>query len=120
MAFVIHVACAFHFYHAWSHAAAYAATALDTARLFQWHWGGGLYFNYAFTIVWLIDVLWWWRGLAAYAHRPRVVEIAVQTFLGFMAFNGAVVFASGWTRWTGVGCCVLLGVCWLKRRRDKS
>jgi hypothetical protein len=119
-AYFAHVVCAFHFYHHWSHAAAYEATARDTARLFGWNWGGGLYFNYAFTIVWLVDVLWWWRGLEGYAHRSRVVEIAVQTFLGFMAFNGAVVFASGTTRWVGVGSCVLLGVCWLKRRRDKS
>src|SRR6266702_4912895 len=69
LAYLLHVVCAFHFYHAWSHTAAYEATARDTARLFQWNCGGGLFFNCAFTLIWLADVLWWWRGLEAYAHR---------------------------------------------------
>ena len=120
LAYLAHVICAFHFHHAWSHTAAYEATARDTARLLGWGWGGGLYFSYAFTIVWLVDVLWWCRGLEAYTHRPRVVDIGIQAFLGFMAFNGAVVFASGPTRWIGIGCCVLLGAFWLKRRMAKQ
>src|SRR5262245_48127869 len=32
--FLAHVVCAFHFVHSWSHDAAYAATARDTAALF--------------------------------------------------------------------------------------
>jgi len=53
-AFLAHVAAAFHFAHHWSHGAALAATAERTAEVVGWHWGGGLYANYAFALVWLV------------------------------------------------------------------
>src|SRR5437016_5284995 len=58
--FLAHVICAFSYYHAWSHAAAYRETARQTAELTGWQWGGGLYLNYLVALVWLADVLWWW------------------------------------------------------------
>src|SRR6185295_17486741 len=51
-AFLVHVACAFHFYHDWSHAKAYDDTARQTAAVTGWNWGGGLYINYLFAMVW--------------------------------------------------------------------
>ncbi len=90
--FLAHVACAFNFFHGWSHAAAYQHTARRTEETIGIFWGGGLYLNYAFTLVWLADVLWWWRGLEQYERRGRAVEWGVQAFLAFMAFNGTVVF----------------------------
>jgi hypothetical protein len=119
-AYLVHVACAFHFFHAWSHAAAYEATARDTARLFAWDWGGGLYFNYAFTLLWIGDVVWLWFGMESYQKRPYWVEIGVQAFLAFMAFNGAIVFAAGLTRGIGIGACVFLAILWWRRRRGRA
>src|SRR5207244_1685286 len=52
VALVIHVFCAFQFFHHWSHAAAYAATARQTEQVVGLNWGGGLYVNYAFMAVW--------------------------------------------------------------------
>jgi hypothetical protein len=49
--YLLHVACAFEYYHHWSHANAYAATARQTAAVVGLDWGGGLYVNYAFTLV---------------------------------------------------------------------
>src|SRR5437867_232780 len=60
LAYLAHAAAAFEFFHAWSHAAAYADTARQTEAKFGLHWGGGLWFNYFFTGIWLADVLWWW------------------------------------------------------------
>jgi hypothetical protein len=97
--YLAHVACAFHFVHHWSHAAAYEATARDSAALFGLNWGGGIYINYAFTLAWIADAAWWWARRNSYETRPRWLEISVQGFFVFMAFNGAVVFASGATRW---------------------
>ncbi len=108
LAFLLHVVCAFHFYHDWSHAAAYANTARRTADVVGWHWGGGLYANYAFMLVWLADVAWWWRGLDGYEERPCAVQWCVRGFLACMALNAAVVFAEGITRWTSLGVCFLL------------
>ncbi len=112
LAFLAHVLCAFAFYHGWSHGAAYEETARRTAELFGIAWGGGLYFNYAFTAVWVADVLWWWRDLERYQARPRWLGSVLHGFFGFMAFNATVVFATGWVRWLGLSVCLGLGVLW--------
>ncbi len=111
-AYLAHVGCAFHSFHGWSHAAAYAETARRTEELFGLAWGGGLYFNYLFTAVWVGDVLWWWAAPAAYQARPRWLGWAVHGFLAFMAFNGAVVFATGLIRWAGLTAGLALAVLW--------
>jgi hypothetical protein len=107
-----HVVCAYHFYHAWSQASVYRETARQTAEVFNWNWGGGLYVNYVFIAAWLLDVLWWWRGLERYNQRPRVVDWAWQGFFLFMVFNATVVFKTGVLRWLGVGLSVALVVIW--------
>jgi hypothetical protein len=100
-AFLVHVVCAFHSYHDWSHAAAEAATARDTAQVVGIDWGGGLYLNYAFALIWLADAAWWWCGLEGYESRPRFVAWSIQAFLAFMFFNATVVFGAGTARWLG-------------------
>jgi hypothetical protein len=103
---------AFQFYYHWSDATAYTATARRTAEVVGLDWGAGLYANYAFTLVWVLDVCWWWFGLDRYEARPRGVAWAVQGFLGFMAFNATVVFGTGAVRWLGLFACFLLAVTW--------
>jgi len=119
VALLAHVACAFNFYHAWSHAAAYRDTARQTAGATGLDWGGGLYFNYALLVAWVADVAWWWRrGRDAYRRRPRALVAAWHAFLIFMVFNATVVFASGVVRWAGLCVCVGLGVAWWGGRRE--
>ncbi|MGH7170719.1 MAG: hypothetical protein ACRELG_10610 [Gemmataceae bacterium] len=108
LVFLFHVSCAFQFYHHWSHADAYAVTARRTAEVVGWHWGGGLYANYAFMLVWLADVIYWWRGLDLYESRRRVVVWSVRGLLAFVIFNAAIVFADGAMRWVSVGVCLFL------------
>ena len=116
-AFLAHVAGAFHFYHGWSHAAAYAETARQTASLLGWNRGGGLYINYAFALVWLGEMVWSWNDAPGRAGRPRWMTWAVRGFFLFMIFNGAVVFISGPKRWAGAILCLLLLWCWWPRRK---
>lgn len=112
--YLAHVAAAFHFYHHWSHAAAYQHTARRTAEVMGLDWGGGLYWNYTFTLVWLGDVIWMWLGL----RRPPWTGAAVQGFLAFMAFNATVVFETGPIRWLGLAATVgLLSTLLIRRRR---
>ncbi len=113
----IHVACAFQFQHHWSHAAAYAHTARQTAEFIGLEWGGGLYFNYLLLVVWTGDVVWWWIGPQSYQKRPRTVGWLVNGFVVFMAFNAAVVFASGPLRWLALCVTLILGVWSIRRRR---
>jgi hypothetical protein len=123
IAFLAHVVAAFHFTHHWSHAAALEATAERTADVVGRHWGGGLYANYAFVLVWLADAAWWWSGLDRYELRSPLVEWIVQAFLAFIVFNATVVFGAGPARWLGVVGCVLLGLAvfsdWAERHRGE-
>jgi hypothetical protein len=118
--FVIHVLCAFHFIHHWSHADAYASTARETYALAGINWGGGVYFNYVFTAVWVIDVLWWWSAPRSHQLRSRITTYALHGFVLFMWFNGTVVFGHGVARWVGVGAFVLLGIQWVQRRKKRQ
>jgi hypothetical protein len=116
-----HVACAFNFYHGWSHAAAYRDTARQTAVATGLDWGGGVYFNYALLLAWVADVAWWWRrGRDAYRRRPWPLTAAWHAFLIFMFFNATVVFASGPARWAGLCVCAGLGLAWLASRRAST
>ena len=117
-ALAAHVACAFHFHHGWSHAAAYRDTARQTAEVFGLDWGGGLYVNYALLAGWVADVCYWWiGGLRAYRRRPWPLVVAWHAFLFFIVFNGAVVFADGLARWAGLGLCAALAYVWLSVAR---
>lgn len=113
--FLAHVACAFSFFHGWSHAAAYADTAQQTAAQFGWNSGGGLYVNYAFALVWFGELAWATAAAPSFAVRPRWITTGVRAFLYFMIFNGAVVFAHGAMRWFGLLLCAGLAWCWWPR-----
>jgi hypothetical protein len=121
-AFLLHVACAFHFYHHWSHTDAYEATARQTAAVTGRAWGGGLYANYLFALVWGADVCWWWCAPAAYARRPRWLEWAVQGFLAFIVFNATVVFGAGPAHLLGLAAALLVagGPAWAALRRGRA
>jgi hypothetical protein len=107
-AYLVHVACAFQFYHGWSHRAAYEATARRTAEVVGLAWGGGLYANYVFTLVWAVDVAWWWAAPVNYRQRWRAAEWAVQAFLAFIIVNSTFVFGVGTIRWIGLTADALL------------
>ena len=82
-------------HHGWSHAAAYAYTAARTDELLGLRWGGGLWVNYAFTILWVGEALWWQMWPESHARRPRAWKPAVRGAFLFMIVNGAVVFVDG-------------------------
>lgn len=118
LSLLIHIACAFHFYHEWSQDSAYQETARQTAEVFGLNWGGGLYINYALMLGWIADVVWWWRGLDGYRRRPAALVAIWQGFLMFIFFNATVVFETGPLRYTGLFLC--LGLCLLWWRSAAS
>ena len=114
--FLAHVACAFSYYHHWSHADAYRETARQTGEMTGFHWGGGIFFNYLVAVAWLADVLWWWLAPESFARRsPRLATVWHAFFL-FMVFNGTVVFGIGPVRWLGAVICAGLAGLWLWSR----
>jgi hypothetical protein len=112
--FLAHVGFAFHFYHHWSHSAAYSATARQSGELTGWNSGDGLYLNYFFTLVWVGDTIWSWTNSLSHLRRAHWIGRIVKGFFFFMIFNGAVAFARGPMRWYGLFLCVILVLCWLR------
>ena len=94
---IVHVACAFHFQHGWSHAAAWEHTRQRTLELTGWNSGAGLYFNEAMTVLWLVDVVGWWKILD-WPRRQRVWFWIVQCVFAFMMVNATAVFGPGYWR----------------------
>lgn len=108
---LIHMILAFQFYHHWSHTAAVVETATQTEELIGWAFGGGIYFNYLFVMLWLIDGIWWLVNPATYLRRPRYWSFVVDGFLLFIAVNGTIIFESGFSRWLGVTLLATLLFC---------
>lgn len=92
----VHILAAFHFEHAWSHAEAWKHVAAQTARVTGISWGGGLYFNFAFLLLWAIDVFKVWRRSTYQKTRLRLATDGASVF---MAINATVVFGPAWWFW---------------------
>ena len=85
LTFLVHIWCAFQYSYGWSHAVAYRETARQTDELFGVNWGGGLYLNYAFTILWIADAV---RSWTRHDWRP---SWPMHAFLIFMIVNGTII-----------------------------
>ena len=119
--YLAHVAAAFHVFHGWSHADALRFTAEQTERTVGLAWGGGLYFNYAFTLLWLTDAGAWWLLGRDYPRRHRATYWVVQGVFAFMVFNATVVFGPAFWRWVAaLFAAVLAGVLLWRRPRGAT
>jgi hypothetical protein len=105
IAYLIHVAAAFHFYHHWSHQHAFDHTAERGG------FGAAIYISYAFTVAWPIDVLSLWM-IPFTQTRVHWVHRLMHLFVAFMLFNGAVVFAHGFSRVLGIAVFGYLALLW--------
>jgi len=115
---LLHVACAFHEVHHWSHDAAFEATARQTAELTGFPSGSGVYVNYAVLALWLADVCWWWRAPAHHESKAaRKTQWLLQGFLAFVWFNATVVFGHGMIRWAGAAAWLLLTILFWRHQR---
>jgi hypothetical protein len=117
VAFLLHLVAAFHFVHDWSHRSAFEETARRTYDALGMEVGEGVYVNYLYTLIWGIDVAWWWLNSSSYRLRPRWIEWSIQAFLGFIVFNSTVVFGHGPIRWIGCMACLMIAVVLAIRRR---
>ena len=113
---VVHVALAFHFKHAWSHAAAVADTARQTQATLGFALGEGVYVNYAFVVLWVADAFWWWLSPAGFRTRPAALDRAIRLFILFIFVNGAIVFPRGPVRVLGAITMVALCLAWYRGR----
>jgi hypothetical protein len=105
---LVHTAAAFQFRHGWSHAAAFAHTAVRSEALTGFASGAGLYLNYLFIAVWVVDAVWWWLNPGQYLRRSRRLDAGLFLFFLFMFLNGAVVFAVGPMRVVGAAAVAVV------------
>jgi hypothetical protein len=113
LTYLVHLAMAFHYYHHWSHADAVRHTA-EVARF-----GEGIYVSHFFTLVWSLDVVFWWGWPDGYAARSRRIDYLLHGFMVFVVFNATVVYETGLIRWAGVIGFTLLGLLGLLRIRQR-
>ena len=92
LAYLVHVALAFHHAFGWSHAAAVAQTQERSG------FGEGIYASHLFTLLWVVDVCWWWLSPAG-AGRPAWVGYVLHGYMAFVVFNATVVYETGFIRW---------------------
>ena len=103
VAYLVHVLLAIKYAHHWSHADAIRHTRERSG------FGEGIYVSHFFTLVWSLDVGWWWLWPADYARRSPWVDRLLHVFMAFIIFCGTVVYETGFIRWAGVMMFVLLG-----------
>jgi hypothetical protein len=109
VAYLLHVAAAFHLYHHWSHQHAFDHTA-DRGGF-----GQAIYISYAFTAAWPIDALWTWMA-PVNATRVHWLHGIIHFFVAFMLFNGAVVFAHGFSQLLGIAVFGYVALLWTWKR----
>ena len=97
-----HVVLAFQLVYAWNHETAVTATVKQAVDRFGWGWRGGIYINYGFLTLWIVDVCWWWLAPRSHSTRSTRIENTRFVLFTFMFLNGAVVFASGVGRLVGI------------------
>lgn len=107
---IVHTLLAFDVFHHWDHAEALAATAQQTQDVFGVRFGAGVYVNYLFLAVWMIDVALWRPH-----DRPSSGVWLLRAFYLLIIFNGAIVFAAGWRRLLGLLLVAVLLTAWGKR-----
>ena len=110
-AYLVHVALAFHLAFGWSHAEAVEQTRQRSGV------GEGIYVSHLFTLLWTVDVGWWWLSPRGHTSRPRWMTWALHGFMAFMVFNATVVYETGPIRWAGVAGFLTLAVLVARRIR---
>ena len=90
--FLVHLFFVFDAFHDWSHSAAVEFTAEETQRIVGIRRGEGVWVNYVFAVVWLLDCGRLWVGRSREGPRKRGVDLAVHTFFAVMMFSATVVF----------------------------
>jgi hypothetical protein len=110
IAYLVHVATAFDQVHRWSHAAAFEHVQSVSG------FGPGIFVSYFFSLLWLIDVVWWWFDADGYEGRSKWLDRGLHGFMAFVVFNGTVVYETGFIRWAGLALFAILALLVVQNR----
>jgi hypothetical protein len=108
----LHTIAALHFNYEWNQAAALEATRRQTLDVTGLDWGGGLYVNYAFVALWLVDAIASWVRPPSYALPSGAYRTVLMLIFLFMFVNSAIVFAKGVGRAVGIVAVLSVLLAW--------
>jgi hypothetical protein len=110
----VHIVVAMAVRHGWSLESALEATARQTNDMFGFNWGGGVYVNYVFAMVWIAELFVWRQWPEGYASRPGWIKWSLRVFYVVIIVSAAVIFATDWRRWLGAAILAVLVLSWTK------
>jgi hypothetical protein len=114
LTYLIHLGAAFHYYHDWSHTDAVRHTEEVSG------FGPGIYFSHLFTLLWTVDVAFWWFRPECYAARSPWIDRLLHGYMFFLVFNAMVVYEEGPIRYAGILLTVeLAALCAYRRTRSR-
>lgn len=118
--YLAHVFVAFGAIHGWSHARAWEHVSTRTEELTGVASGAGLILNHLATVIWLVDIICWWRD-PNWWKRP-ISRWLLHPYFGFLVVQATVVFGPPpWRIVAVVWGIIAVGVGWQSRRaRDKA
>ncbi len=108
---LIHVFCAFQFIHHWDHQAAVKHTIVETLRVTGLRFEYGIYFNYLFLLIWLVDCIletpgvWWSRF--------------VHGYMLMIIISATIVFEDGPIRYVTLMVMALLAMLYYRTRKEE-
>jgi hypothetical protein len=89
LAYIVHVAVAFHFAHHWKHANAFHHVEVTSG------FGPGIFVSYAFTVLWAVDAACLWWKPNRYLSRSTWLQVSIHLLIAFIMFQATVVFGHG-------------------------
>jgi len=117
LANLAHILLAFHFIHDWNHHLALSAIARKTYEQTGLDTGIGLYINYLFASLWLVDAAFWWLFPVQFQRRPRWLDFTIHFTFLFMFINATVVFGKSSFHLFGALICLWATLGWFQGKR---
>jgi hypothetical protein len=119
LAYGCHVILAFQYIHDWSHDHSWQHTADETARLTGIQRGEGIWANYLFTAIWMLDTGRLLR--ARWRRRPtsQKLDAASCCVFVFMFFNATVVFGPSHYRLLAIPALLVMFLAWRRGRAGR-
>jgi hypothetical protein len=112
----VHMLVALGTRYGWSHRAAAAETARQTAAVYPVDSDVLIYVNYVFLAVWCLDALWWRTHRTRGAARGLITEWGLRALYLLIIVNAAVVFARPSARMLGIALVAMLIWTWRPSR----
>ncbi|MEZ6091432.1 MAG: hypothetical protein R3C05_26125 [Pirellulaceae bacterium] len=91
----VHVGVAYAIAHRWSHRAAMEHAAIETRETLGFEFAPGLYVNFVFLLVFLIDTIWRWRVKNPRLRNPAKLACAIDGSIAFIFLMATLVFEEG-------------------------